>query len=155
MIQLVGMQELEAVQRSVFLMSGQQIDDHWPNIQILMDSCPGYYDLYTPEWTYQSAKSGDIQMWALSDGAIRGIIVTQILVFPAQKVFEIVGAAGIGLLDFFDEMEKVFEYIAADAGCKTIMGRCRPGVERLIVKKYGGYKCASWVWKSVDPARRQ
>jgi hypothetical protein len=122
--------------RSVFLMSSEQIDDHWGNIQMLMTECPGYYDFYTPEWTYQQAKSGGIQVWALSDGMIRGIIMTQILVFPAQKVFEIIGAAGIGLLEFFDEMEKVFEYIAADAGCKTILARCRPGFERLLRKKH-------------------
>ena len=150
---LVGIQEPEAKQKSVFLMSQEQIDAHWGNIQILMASCPGYYDFYTPEWTYGAAKNGDIQLWAISDGAIRGIIVTQILVFPAQKVFEIIGAAGIGLLEFFDEMEKVFEFIAADAGCKTIMARCRPGLERLLRKKHV-LKYASWLYRPVELDRR-
>jgi hypothetical protein len=141
-------------QKSVFLMNSEQIDTHWLNIQKLMESCPGYYDFYTPEWTYEAAKKGDIQLWAISDGSIRGIIVTQILVFPAQKVFEIIGAAGIALLDFFDEMEKVFEYIAADAGCKTIMARCRPGMERLLKKKHV-LKYAVWLYRPVEPIRRQ
>jgi hypothetical protein len=152
---LVGVQEAESRQKSVFLMNPEQIDDHWANIQILMGTCPGFYDFYTPEWTYEAAKRGDIQLWALSDGVIRAIVVTQILVFPAQKVFEIIGAAGIGLLEFFDEMERVFDFIAADAGCKTITTRCRKGIERLLLKQNRAYKCASWVWRPVEPIRRQ
>jgi hypothetical protein len=146
-------EETRARQRSVFLMSSEQIDDHWPNIQRLMAECPGYYEFYTPDWTYSRAKSGDLQIWAMSDGAIRGIIVTQIVVFPVQKVFEILGAAGIGLLEFFDEMEKVFEYIAADAGCATIAARCRPGLERLLRKKHV-LKHAVWLYKPVGRDRR-
>jgi hypothetical protein len=150
---MLGIQEVEPRQKTVFLMNQEQIDDHWANIQTLMASCPGYYDFYTPEWTYQAAKRGDLQLWAISDGAIRGIIVTQIIVFPAQKVFEIIGAAGIGLLEFFDEMEKVFEFIAADAGCQTIMARCRPGLERLLRKKHV-LKYASWLYRPVTLDRR-
>lgn len=152
MIQIAE-QEQEVRSKQVFLMSGEQIDEHWANIQLLMRECPGYYDFYTPEWTYKAAKNGDIQLWALSDGAIRGIVATQILVFPAQKVFEIIGAAGIGLLHFFDEMEKVFEYIAADAGCHTMMARCRPGFERLLRKKHA-LKYASWLYRPIGRDRR-
>ena len=143
----------EVKQKSVFLLNPEQIDYHWPNIQILMAECPGYYDFYTPEWTYQRAKSGDLQLWGLSDGSIRGIIVTQIMIFPVQKVFEILGAAGIGLLEFFDEMESVFEMIAADAGCGTIACRCRPGIERKLREKHV-LKYAVWLYKPVKANRR-
>ena len=139
--------------KSVFLLSPDQIDFHWANIQELMKSCPGYYDFYTPDWTYSAAKNGDLQLWGLSDGMIRGIIVSQILVFPAQKVFEIIGAAGIGMLEFLDEMEKVFEYIAADAGCRTIMARVRPGMERVLRKKHP-LKYASWLYREISIDRR-
>jgi len=150
----VVMDRDSSVQKSVFLMSKQQIDEHWPNIQALMGTCPGYYDFYTPEWTYAAAQRGDLQLWALSDDMIRGIVVTQIMVFPAQKVFEILGVAGMDMLNFFDEMEKVFEYIAADAGCKTVMARCRPGLERLLRKKHV-LKYAVWLYRPVEPIRRQ
>lgn len=151
---LIAREEVESRTKSVFLMSKEQIDDHWHNIQILMADCPGYYDYFTPEWTYKAAKSGDIQLWALSDGQIRGIIVTQILVFPAQKAFEIIGAAGIGLLDFFDEMEGVFEFIAKDAGCKTIIARARPGIERLLRKK-GVTKVSVFISRPVGERSKQ
>jgi hypothetical protein len=147
-------EEVRPQQKSVFLMSSEQIDDHWPNIQRLMAECPGYYDFYTPEWTYSRAKSGDLQLWALSDGAIRGIIVTQIVVFPVQKVFEILGAAGIGLLEYFDEMEKMFDFIAVDAGCQTIITRVRPGLERLLTKRKLAHKTAVLMSRPVGKHRR-
>jgi len=153
MIQTVMELETEVPRKSVFLMNGDQIDDHWHNIALLMKECPGYYDYYTPEWTYERAKSGDLQLWAISDGAIRGIVVSQILVYPVQKVFEIIGAAGIGLLEFFDEMESVFEFIAADAGCSTIAARCRPGIARMLRKKHV-FEYSIWCSRPVSKRRR-
>ena len=147
------LQEVEAISKQVFLLNQGQIDDHWANIAKLMIECPGYYDFYTPEWTYSAAKRGDLQIWGLMDDAIRGIIVTQITVFPAQKVFEILGAAGIGLVEFFDEIENVFEFIAADAGCSTIMARARPGIARMLRKKHA-LELAHWVYRPVGKHRR-
>jgi hypothetical protein len=147
------LQQVESVQKRVFLLSQEQIDEHWGNIAKLMAECPGYYEFFTPEWTYSKAKSGDLQIWGMVDDAIRGIIVTQIVVFPVQKVFEILGAAGAGLLEFLDEMEQVFEYIAADAGCSTISARCRPGLERLL-RKRGVLKQAVWLYRPVGKYRR-
>ena len=147
------LQLVEEVHKRIFLLSPEQIDEHWPNIAKLMVECPGYYDYFTPEWTYSKAKSGDLQIWGMMDDAIRGIIVTQIMVFPAQKVFEILGAAGVGLVEFLDEMDQVFEFIAADAGCSTIMARCRPGLERLL-RKRGVFKQAVWLYRPVGKYRR-
>ena len=152
---LVQVTELERHTKSVFLMSQEQIDQHWDNIQLLMHECPGFYDFYTPEWLYKAAQNRDIQLWALSDGEIRGIIVTQIMVFPRQKVFEILAAAGIGLLHFFQEMQDVFDYIAKDAGCETIICRTRPGIERLLRKQGRGVKISSVVSRKVGESRRQ
>lgn len=139
--------------RRVFLLNSEQIDHFWPDVQQLLGSCPGYYELYTPEWTYQRAKSGDLQVWALSDGEIKGIVVSQIAVFPVQKVFEVLGAAGSGLLDFFDELEEIFDFIAADCGCGMISARVRPGIERLLRKK-GTIKMATWLYRPVGERRR-
>jgi hypothetical protein len=139
--------------RVVFLLNSEQVDYYWSDIQQVLASCPGYYELYTPEWTYQRAKTGDLQVWALSDGEIKGIVVSQISVFPVQKVFEVLGAAGNGLLDFFDEMEELFEFIAADCGCGMISARVRPGIERLL-RKRGTVKMATWLYRPVGKSRR-
>src|SRR5215472_11753413 len=148
------LQQVETTpQKRVFLLDQEQIDEHWGNIAKVMAECPGYYDYYTTEWTYSRAKSGDLQIWGMMDDQIRGIVVTQIVVYPAQKVFEILGAAGTGLLEFFDEIEQVFEFIAADAGCSTIMARCRPGLERALRKKFV-LKHAVWLYRPVGKYRR-
>jgi len=138
----------DGIERRVFLLNSLQIDYYWEDIAKLMTQCPGFYDFYTPEWLYRAAKSGNCQIWGLSDGTIKGIVVTQILVFPKQKVFEVLAGAGVGLVRFFDDMEEVFEFIAADCGCQTIAGRVRPGIERLLRKK-GVVKVSSWVSKPV------
>ena len=141
---MAQVQEEESVirEKSVFLLNEEQVDHYWPEILALLGECPSYYQYFTPEWTYARAREGHLQIWALSDGQIRGIIVSQILVFPAQKVFEVLAAAGVGLLEYFDEMEEVFERIAADAGCHSIAARVRPGLERLLIRRKGAYKVA-------------
>jgi len=142
------LQEVEGTEKQVFLLNDQQIDFYWPDIMRLLGTVPGYYDFFTPEWTYAKAKSKDIQVWGLADGKVQGIIVTQILVFPAQKAFEILGAAGPGMLDFIDQMEDVFEFIAQDAGCTILIGRCRPGLEKFLRKK-GAIKLASFMIRPI------
>jgi hypothetical protein len=139
--------------KRVFLLNSEQIDHFWPDIHRVLVSCPGYYEFYTPEWTYQRAKTGDLQIWALSEDQIKGIVVSQVVVFPVQKVFEILGAGGSGLLDFFDELEEIFEFIAADCDCGMISARVRPGVERLLRKK-GTIRMATWLYRPVGSSRR-
>jgi hypothetical protein len=145
------LQESERVgmEKRVYLLNKEQIDHFWPDILRLLGEVPMYYDFFTPEWTYSKAKAGDLQIWGLSDEKIRGIVVTQILVFPAQKAFEILGAAGNGLLEFFDQMDDVFEFIAADCECQTIIMRCRPGIERKILRQGRGIKGCSFLYRPV------
>jgi len=137
-----------SMQRTVFLMSPDQIDHYWLDIARTLGEVPGYYEFFTPEWTYTRAKSGDLQVWGLTDGVIKGIAVTQILVFPAQKAFEILACGGAGMLSFIDEMDDVFEKIAAAAECQTIITRTRPGVERLLMKK-GVFRGCVWLYRPV------
>ena len=142
------LQQVESAEKQVFLLNDQQIDFYWPDIMRLLGTVPGYYDFFTPEWTYSKAKSKDIQVWGLADREIRGIIVTQILCFPAQKAFEVLGAAGPGMLDFIDDMDDVFEFIAQDSGCTTIVLRCRPGLEKFLRKK-GAVKLCSFMIRPI------
>lgn len=142
-------QEQKKKMRQVFLMSQDQIDHYWPDILRVLGEVPGYYDFFTPEWTYERASAGSIQVWGMTDGEIKAIAVTQILVFPAQKAFEILGAGGVGLLDFFDEMEDVFEKIAQQAGCHSIISRSRPGLARMLARRKGAIQGAVWVYRPV------
>jgi hypothetical protein len=142
-------EEARGAVRQVFLMTQEQIDYHWPNILRILGEVPGYYDFFTPEWTYAKAKAGDIQVWGFLDGEIRGIALTQILIFPAQKAFEILAAGGVGMLDFVDGMEDVFERIASQTGCQTVIARVRPGLARMLARSKGMVEGAVWIYRPV------
>jgi hypothetical protein len=149
MEQLALYEEARSAARQVFLMSPDQIDHYWPEIVRVLGEVPGYYDFFTSEWTYSRAKSNDLQIWGFTDGEIRGIAVTQILLFPAMKAFEILGAGGPGMMDFLDEMDEVFERIAAQTECKTLIARARPGLANILIKRKGAVSGAVWVYRPV------
>lgn len=118
--------------RKIYSLDEDRIDFYWKDIEKLLETVPGYYDFYTPDWTYMQAKMGHLQIWALGDGRIESIVVTQIQVFPKTKVFTILAAGGVGMLKYFDEAEAIFEWLAADSGCEFIRAVCRPGLARKL-----------------------
>lgn len=118
--------------KKVFPLLGEQIDHYWPQIEEGLKECPWYWDFYDGEWTYIGLKTGRLQVWALSDGIIRGIVLTQILSFPRKRVFEIVAIYGVDMLEFFNEMQDVFMWFAKENKCDTIQAVCRPGLQRLL-----------------------
>lgn len=120
--------------KSVYVLQGAQIDFYWEQIKEGFAEVPQFYDFFTPEWVYSEIKMGHYQVWALSDGAIKGIILTQLLVYPKQNVFEILAAFGVDMLDFFSEMQDVFLRFARQNGCDTMTARCRPGLARKLKK---------------------
>lgn len=143
-------EETKRAARQVFLMSQDQIDHYWPDIVRVLGEVPGYYDFFTPEWTYERAKSGALQVWGFTDGMIQGIAVTQILVFPATKAFEILGAGGPGMLDFIEEMDAVFEKIAREAKCNMLISRVRPGLARVLITRNKAMAGAVWIYRPVQ-----
>lgn len=120
------------MEKKVYLLDSDRLDHYWPEIEGLLASVPGFYDLYTPQWVYGQAKMGAYQIWALSDGAIRGIMITQIAVFPKAKVFDVLAAAGSRMLEFFDEADSTFEWIARDSECEFMRATFRPGLARKM-----------------------
>lgn len=140
--------------KQVYLLLGPRLDFYWANIVEVLGEVPEFYNYFSPEWVYGQVVAGQMQVWALDDGAVRGVVVSRICVFPRQKVFEIVAAAGNGLLEFVEEMDLVFDRIAASAGCSTIAGVVRPGLARIL-KKRGGEVKYSVVSRPVVLQREQ
>lgn len=120
--------------KSVYVLNREQIDFYWDQIRDGFGEVPQFYDFFTPEYVYERIKMGHYQVWALSDGAIKGIVLTQILCFPKQNVFEVLGAYGIEMIHFYSELQDVFLRFARQNGCDTMYSRCRPGVARLLRK---------------------
>lgn len=118
--------------RSIYRLVGPRLEHYWADIVMLLAEVPGFYEIYSPEWALEQAQMDRLQVWALADDKIRAIVLTQVLIFPRAKVFEILAAGGVGLLDFISEMEDVFTRIAHGSGCSKIQARCRPGLQRKL-----------------------
>lgn len=124
--------------KEVYLLDPPRVNFYWPQIEEVLEDIPGFLDFYTPEWAFEQIKMGHLHVWALDDGVIRGIVISRIAEYPRQKVFEIVAVAGIGMLDFFSEMESTFMKLAKACGCKSFSATARPGIARLL-KKQGAW----------------
>lgn len=134
--------------KRLYLLSQEQIDHYWHDIIEGLKACPHYFEYFTPEWTYWEVKNGRLLVWALSDGVIRGIVMTRILEYPKQKVFSILALYGAEMLTFFNEMEDVFLKMAQRFGCQSISAQCRPGLKRLL-KKFHAEHEAVVLYRSV------
>lgn len=118
--------------KQIYLLDQDRIDFYWRDIVGLLYDVPMFWDLYTPEYVYERAKMGHYQVWALSDGAIKGIVISTILDFPKAKIFYILAAAGKDLLKYFDEAEALFEWLSKDSGCDYVQAMMRPGLARKL-----------------------
>jgi hypothetical protein len=118
--------------RNVFLLQDDMVDFYWHDIIEGLKEVPGFFDFYDDKWVWEEIKRGGLLVWALSDGQIKGIVLTRVLVFPKQKVFEILAIYGIDMLVFFAEMEDTFMMVAQRLGCQTISALCRPALKRLL-----------------------
>jgi hypothetical protein len=125
------MEDLTSV-KQVYLLDSARVHFYWPQIESLLAEVPGFYDYYTSEWIYSQINLGHLHVWALDDGAIRGIVISQIAIFPKQKVFDILAIGGVGTLQFFEEMQSTFEKLAISCGCTKFAANVRPGLARKL-----------------------
>lgn len=123
--------------REIVLMNPEQIDFHWEGICEALAEVPNFYDFYDQAWAYHEAKMGTLQVWALSDGMIRGIVLTRMLVYPRQKVLEIMAMTGTAMLEYFETLEDVLERFAVAGECQTISCLTRPGIARKTRRHMG------------------
>src|SRR4249920_3879240 len=98
------MPEVETL-KSIYPLLGPQIDVYWDNIWEGFCSVPGFAQFYTPEYTYSQLKRGEYQVWALSDGQIKGIVLTQMFALPRSNVLEILCIFGVDMMDYFEEIK--------------------------------------------------
>ena len=123
---------LQEVERKIYVLDDDRIDFYWKDIEKLLRDVPLFWDLYDPQWVYCEAKMGHLQIWALSDGAIKGIVITQICCFPKTNVLQILAEAGKDMLRYFDEKEAMFDWVAREHGCSLIQTVCRPALARKL-----------------------
>lgn len=126
---------LQAEERKIYALDDDRIDYYWKDIERLLAKVPMLYDFYTSDWLYEHAKMGHLQVWALSDGQIKGIVITQICTFPKANLLQILAAAGDEMLKFVDEQEGMFDWVAREHGCAFVQAVCRPGLARKLKRR--------------------
>lgn len=141
--------------KQVFLLDSTQVEYYWEEIVRGLEKSPGFYDYFTPEWAYERAIMGQLQVWALSDGKIRAIVLTQVLEYPRKKVLEILAAYGVGLLPFMNEMQTTFEKFATIMGCTTFSTSARPGLARLLKKNFAAEEICHVLRREVRQQKEQ
>lgn len=107
-------------QTRIYLLTTEQFVHYWPEIKQMLQRIPHYYEMTTEENVLEAALKGAMQFWALSDGEIQCILVTEIRVCPLGKVFRYIGATGQNF-DMFDSiLEESFERVALTLGCQRV-----------------------------------
>jgi hypothetical protein len=112
--------------------SPQEWSVYWPDISRELDTIPQYWEPYwTKEFMYGSVMSGGWQAWGFGDvGKINVIVITQLIVYPASRVLQMVLAFGNSLDLVAPLIEATFERFAAEAECEYCEIVGRPGWER-------------------------
>ena len=76
--------------------------------------------------------ASDMQLWMTHD--LKMAWVTQILVFPRYKVFEVVAGGGEGIDDWLVASDELFTAFASHHGCKYVECQGRKGWQRVTEK---------------------
>jgi hypothetical protein len=100
---------------------------HWPAISRELDTIPQYWAPYwTKEYMSSNVISGGWQAWGFGDlGTIRVIVLTQLIIYPASRVMQLMLAFGNSLEAVAPLIEATMERFAMEAECQyvEIVGR--------------------------------
>jgi hypothetical protein len=122
------------------------IDFVWDKVVPLIERAIYYsYGKWESEDVYHAIKNKDMQLWLILDGInIKACIVTQILVYPKDKILMIVFASGSECHEWVYTINEFREY-AKEHGCSSVEFYGRDGwwkkMKHLGIKKvYSVYK---------------
>lgn len=100
---------------------------YWPEVSKQLDTIPEHWEVYwTKDYINMSVVSGGWQAWGFGDyREVRLIVLTQLIVYPASRVLQMVLAFGNNLEGMEALVEAVFERFGMEAGCQycEIVGR--------------------------------
>jgi hypothetical protein len=107
---------------------------HLQEIHIQLDSVKHIWeDYYTKDFMTAQILNEAWQAWGFgSDGKVRLLVITQIVVFPANRVLQILMALGNSLDECLPVMEATLERFANAAECGLCDAIGRPGWERKV-----------------------
>jgi len=121
----------------VELLTVERFLAYWAGIEKQLDTVPHLWSWW---WTKESLRLGvceeRFQCWAVGDATtVRGIIFSQVVIYPANMVFQAFLAFGDGLTQAVDEIEATFERFCAIRGVGVAEVTGRPGWESILRRK--------------------
>jgi len=122
-------------ERTLYLLTCEQTLGYWKDILPLLHRIPHYFESTTQEYILERLCKGSLQCWALSDGEVHSVILTEINTLPAEKVFRFVGCSGDDFEEYMPILEGAFEKVATTLGCSRMeVVASRKGWSRLLEK---------------------
>lgn len=140
----------------VELLTPEKFLAYWPQIAQQLDFVPHLWRLWwTKDALCEGVCAGTFQCWAVGDTQrVHGIIFSQVVMYPANTIFQAFLAFGDGLLDAVDEIEATFERYCAIRGVSVAEVTGRPGWESVLRKK-SFRRTGTTLSKKLDLSRLQ
>jgi hypothetical protein len=140
----------------VELLSVEKFVHYWPMIGRQLDFVPHMWALWwTKESLYEGVCAERFQCWGVGTAnTITAVMFSQVALYPANSVLQVILAFGEGLTDAVDEVEAALERYCKVRGVDVCEITGRPGWEPLLRKKGFGRKSVV-MSKRLDIGRLQ
>jgi hypothetical protein len=138
----------------VSLLPTNHVDHYWENILDMLDKVPHTWEEWTKESLYERIIDGNIQVWGLGTSkAHRAFMFTQIAMYPAKRVLEVIWFCGEGTLEnVLDILDATGTRFAQIQNCSHIEIIGRPGWKPYA--KSHGFRLMSVRYSRAVPRER-
>lgn len=111
------------------LLTPEKFGFYWPGIEKQLDTIPHVWELWwTKDFIRDAVECGRFDCWTVGDSsAVRGVVFTQVAIYPANNVLQVLLAFGVGMLDAVEQLDAVISQYAVRRGCGAIEVAGRPG----------------------------
>jgi hypothetical protein len=131
-----------------------RFEHFWPEISKELDTVPQIWaDRWTKESIYQAVMMEHFQCWAAGDDSrIRVVMFTQVAVYPACNVLQVMIAFGNGIVKMLPSLDATMERFALACDCASIEIVGRPGWDKSL-EPLGFKRTAVVVSRKLQPMR--
>lgn len=133
-------QPLEIEYKTFYGVSAAMLEDAWPAVWPLLQKVYGrtlaarYYNEYD---IYSAIADRDMQLWVcVIDGQIKAALVTQIVVYPRAKTFDIVFVGGEEVDTWVEQAWEELKLFGQSHNCQFIRGFGRAGWQRKLKNEF-------------------
>jgi hypothetical protein len=144
---------IEPSNGAMYMLSWEQFSHYWGDIELNLKDTD-FHDFYTDEWLFNGVLNREIQVFVLSDGAIRIIFFTQVINYPKNRAIRCFWGYGCELEKFLAVANERLDDMARLMKADRVELVGRPGWFRYLRRKLPGIH-EGWctVWREVGSVR--